>query len=220
MAERLAAFGSPALVWRDNDWRHIAPMAEREDALLPPPWGPVSCCTVGIGPVTLPYSIASLMEASSHRGFADQAMATIVENLVNYGFGGDEPVDTPSGAISPAEFAASFFSGLSGLNHPWTAPHIPTPFGFHSEPGPTVRQVVVSGLLRGKKTRFRMTYHFPGEDDSENAAATLVVGARMLLTRELPAPGVHAPESLDPAPFLWNMERRGVEIQLTKTVED
>ena len=65
-----------------------------------------------------------------------------------------------------------------------------------------------------------MTYRFPEENDIENDAATLAIGARMLLTREMPAPGLHAPEALDPAPFLWDMERRGVEIQLTKTIED
>ena len=92
--------------------------------------------------------------------------------------------------------------------------------GLGASGGPPLRLAKVSGLLRGKKTHFTMSYHFPGEEDADNVAATLVIGARMLLTRELPAPGVHAPEALDPAPFLWNMERRGVEIQLTKSVED
>ena len=65
-----------------------------------------------------------------------------------------------------------------------------------------------------------MTYRFPGERDVDNVAATLALGARMLLTREMPAPGLHTPEALDPAPFLWDMERRGAEIQLTKTIEE
>ena len=69
-------------------------------------------------------------------------------------------------------------------------------------------------MLRGMKTRFTMTYRFPEESDVENEAATLAIGARLLLTREMPAPGLHAPEALDPAPFLWDMERRGVELEL------
>ena len=81
------------------------------------------------------------------------------------------------------------------------------------------RQAQVSGLLRGRATRFTLTWRFPGEQEADSVAAPLVVGARMLLARELPAPGVHPPEALDPAPFLWDMERRGVEIQLTKTVD-
>ncbi len=214
--ERLTTLGSPALVWRGGDWRHVSPMAEREDALFPAPWGCAPCFTVGIGPVTLPASIVSLTQVSSHWGFVDPAMAEIMGNLVSYGFADERAIDTPSGAASPLEFAASFFSGS---RETWTVPRSASPFGFASAPGPTVRQAVVDGILQGKATRFRMTYHFPGESDAENAAATLAVGARMLLTRELPAPGVHAPESLDPAPFLWDMERRGVEIQLTKTVK-
>lgn len=208
--DRLDAFGSPALVWRESDWRHVSPMVEYEDAVFPPPWGRVSCCTVGLGPVTLPYSIASLTHVSSHRGFLDAEMAEIMRNLVLYGLAGDHPVDTPAGPLSPAEFAAALFS----------APFVATPYAFDSVPGPVLRQAQVSGILRGKKTNFTMSYHFPGEDDADNVAATLVTGARMLLSRELPAPGVHPPESLDPAPFLWDMERRGVEIQLTKTVEE
>ena len=208
--DRLAAFGSPALVWRNGDWRHVAPMSECEDAAFPPPWGRIPCFTVGLGPVTLPVSIASLACVSSHRGFADADMEEMMRNLVRYGLADDYPIDTPVGPLSPAEFAAALFS----------APLAATPYAFAAEPEPALRQTQVSGLLRGKKTRFTMTYHFPGEDDAHNAAATLAVGARMLLARELPAPGVHPPEALDPAPFLWDMERRGVEIQLTKTVED
>ena len=215
--DRLAAFGSPALVWREGQWRHVLPMAECEDIRFPPPWGSIPCRTVGLGPVTLPGSIASLTEVSSHRGFSDAAMEEVMENLVRYGFGSDHPIETPTGPLSPAKFAAAFFSGpndawggllSTALNRSWAAP------------GPVLRQAQVSGLLRGNKTRFTMTYYFPGEDDADNVAASLAVGARMLLTRELPAPGVHPPESLDPAPFLWDMERRGVEIQLTKAVED
>lgn len=219
--DRLAAFGSPALVWRDGGWREVSAMTEWGEAIFPHPVGPVSCCTVGLGPVTLPQSFASLADVSCHRGFADPLMAEIMSDLAGYGFASDEPVDTANGPLSPVEFASLFFSGphdvWSGRVSEALRP------GRHSgreSAGAAMRQAVVSGMLRGKKTDFTMTYRFPGEDDADNTAATLAVGGRMLLARELPAPGVHAPESLDPAPFLWNMERRGVEIQLTKTVED
>ena len=214
--DRLAAFGSPAVVWRDSDWRHVSPAAEWEEVSFPPPLGAASCCTVGLGPVTLPLTFASLIDVSSHRGFADPGMGDILQDLVRYGFGSEEPVDTPGGPVSPVEFASALFSGSHDA---WAGQISDALFGFGASAGPIVRQARVSGLLRGKKTHFTMTYHFPGEEDADNVAATLAIGARMLLTRELPAPGVHAPESLDPAPFLWSMERRGVEIQLTKSVE-
>ena len=205
---RLAAFGSPALVWRESDWRHVSPMSEWEEVPLPPPWGSVRCCTVGLQPVTLPFTMPSLAEASSHRGFFDSEAERIMRDLARYGFADDQPVETPVGSLSPAEFAVAFFSG------PWS------PFFAFGAPSALPRQMALSGQLHGRTTRFTMTWYFPEEQEADNIAAPLAVGARMLLTRELPAPGVHPPESLDPAPFLWDMERRGVEIQLTRAVEE
>ncbi len=216
--DRLSQFGGPALVWQNSEWRHVSPLTECSDVALPPPMGSVSCCTVGLGPVTLPSSIASLTHVSSHRGFADPAMLDIIRNLVFYGFGSEDPVETPIGSLSPAEFAASLYSGP---REAWAGgPASDSLFRSELTQGSPVRQTQVAGMLRGRKTRFTMTYYFPGEQDSDNIAATLAIGARMLLTREIPAPGVHPPEALDPAPFLWDMERRGVEIQLAKSFDD
>ena len=215
--ERLAEFGSVALVWQDREWLQLDPMSDCS-AIPFPPVGDVYCSTVGIGPVTLPGSIGSLVHVSSHRGFKDAGAWEIVRNLVSFGLASDEPVETPVGPLSPAAFAAALFSqprvefsgGYGAGTSPWT----------WDPPRPRVRQAQVVGMLQGMKTRFTMTYRFPEENDIESDAATLAIGARMLLTREMPAPGLHAPEALDPAPFLWDMERRGVEIQLTKTIED
>ena len=228
---RLAAFGAPALVWRDGGWRHVSPMSEWDEPGFPPPWGRVRCCVVGLQPVTLPASMPTVTEVSSHRGFADAGMERVMGDLVRYGLASDQPVDTPTGRISPAVFAAAFFSG------PWAPPLLNGPPLLNS-PVPDMplinmppinmmdgaaaglpRQAQVSGLLRGRATRFTLTWRFPEEQEADSVAAPLAVGARMLLARELPAPGVHPPEALDPAPFLWDMERRGVEIQLSKTVE-
>ena len=215
--ERLAEFGSVALVWQDSGWLQLDPMSDC-CAVPFPPLGDVYCSTVGIGPVTLPGSFGSLVHVSSHRGFKDPGAWEIVRNLVSCGLASDEPVETPVGPLSPIAFAAALFSqprvefsgGYGAGASPWT----------WAPPKPRVRQAQVVGMLRGVKTRFTMTYRFPEENDIESDAATLAIGARMLLTREMPAPGLHAPEALDPAPFLWDMERRGVEIQLTKTIED
>ena len=216
--ERLAEFGSVALVWQDSDWLQLDPMSDCAATSFPPPLGEVHCSTTGIGPVTLPGSFGSLAHVSSHRGFKDAEVWEMVRNLIYCGLASEEPVETAVGALSPAAFAAALFSqsrfgflgGYIPVASPWT----------WAPPMPRVRQAQVVGMLRGMKTRFTMTYRFPEESDIENEAATLTIGARMLLTREMPAPGLHAPEALDPAPFLWDMERRGVEIQLTKTIED
>ena len=216
--ERLMAFGAAALIWRDDDWRYVSPLAECMEVSFPPPWGQVFCSTVGLGPVTLPTSIASIRDVSSHRGFVDSEMLDIIRNLLSYGFGSDEPVETAVGNLSPVEFAASLFSRQRDA---WSGESASTLlFGSELFESPLVRQAQVAGMLGGRKTRFTMTYYFPGEQEADNVAATLAVGAKMLLTREIAAPGVHPPEYLDPAPFLWDMERRGVQIQLAKTIEE
>ena len=216
--DRLSAFATTALVWREGDWRQITPMTEITEISLPPPLGGVSCCTVELGPVSLPTSIVSLSNVSSHWGFVDPAMLKVVRNLVEYGFASDEEIETESGFVSPVEFTASLLStrrdGWPGVAEPGFL------FGNQGTPVGVFRQAQVAGMLAGRKTRFTMTYCFPGEGDADNVAATLVLGARTLMTREVSSPGVHTPESLDPAVFLWDMERRGAEIQLTKTVED
>ncbi len=215
--DRLAAFGASALVWRDGDWRQVSPMSEWEAVRFPSPWGTVSCATVGLGPVSLPSRMTSLTRVSSHRGFSDEGMEETIRNLINYGLGSELAIETSAGQLSPLEFAATLFSGAPqyfGAELPVSS------LRLEGDAGPIMRQAQVSGVLNGRATCFTMTYHFPGEEDADSEAATLAMGGRMLLTRELPSPGVHAPESLDPAPFLWDMERRGVEIQLTKTVEE
>ena len=207
---RLAAFGSPALVWRERAWRQLAPMSEWDEAAFPPPWGRVRCCAVGLQPVTLPASIATLTDVSCHRGFADNEMERIMTDLARYGFAGDQPIDTPAGRISPAGFAAAFFSG----------PGAPPSLNAGTADAPALpRQAQARGRLNGRAVQYTLTWRFPEEQEADSIAAPLAVGARMLLTRELPAPGVHPPEALDPAPFLWDMERRGVEIQLSKTLD-
>ena len=216
--DRLSVFADTALVWRDGDWRHVSGLSERAEVLFPPTLGLIYCSTVGLGPVTLPKSFASLNNVSSHRGFADPATLDMISNLVAYGFGSGDLVETSMGVVSPVEFASTLFSSHRDV---WLGfPASGTPFVNEAASGPVVRQAQVAGVQRGRNTRFTMTYYFPGEDDAENIAATLAVGAGMLLTREIPAPGVHSPEALDPAPFLWDMERRGVEIQLAKTLGD
>ncbi len=216
--ERLADLGSAALVWQNSQWRQFDPMSDTQAAHFPPPLGEVLCATTGLGPVTLPASFGSLSQASSHRGFREADVLETIRTLVACGLAGQEPMETPIGGISPAEFASELFSQpRNDWTHGYGSGSI---FWTDEPPGPQVRQAQVAGMLRGKQTRFTMTYRFPEERDIESVAATLAIGARMLLTREMPAPGLHAPEALDPAPFLWDMERRGVEIQLAKTVED
>lgn len=206
--QRLASLGSPALVWRGNDWSHVSPMSKWDDVAFPPPWGMARCYVVGVNSVSLPVSVPTLTLLSGYHGFADAEVEETAVDFVRYGLASDHPIDTQDGAVRPAEFAAAFLAG------PWS-PFAPGAEETHGLP----RQLRVQGRLEGRTIHYTMTWVFPEEAEAENIAAPLAVGARMLLGRELPAPGLHPPEALDPAPFLWDMERRGAEIQLTKRVE-
>ncbi|MCH8893783.1 MAG: hypothetical protein IIB32_09810 [Chloroflexi bacterium] len=59
-----------------------------------------------------------------------------------------------------------------------------------------------------------MTYSFPPGDIALATASCLMVGAGLLVDRALPGPGVFPPEAMDPAPFMWDMESRGVHFKL------
>ena len=205
---RLSSLGSPALVWRGNDWSHVSAMSEWEDVAFPPPWGAARCYIEGVRPVSLPLSVPTLTFLSGYHGFTDAEVEETAVDFVRYGLASDHPVETQDGPVRPAEFASAFLSG------PWS------PFGPGAEETRGLpRQLRVQGQLEGRTIHYTMTWVFPEESEAENIAAPLAVGARMLLGRELPAPGLHPPEALDPAPFIWDMERRGAEIQLTKRVE-
>ena len=75
-------------------------------------------------------------------------------------------------------------------------------------------QVRVKGMKDGRPSELTMTYSFPPGDIDIAAASCLVVGAGLLVNRELPSPGVFPPEAMDPAPFLWDMESRGAHFNL------
>jgi saccharopine dehydrogenase-like NADP-dependent oxidoreductase len=82
------------------------------------------------------------------------------------------------------------------------------------EPARLPRQVKVKGIREGQPTELTMTYSFPPGDIALATASCLVVGAGLLVSRELPGPGVMPPEALDPAPFMWDMESKGVHFKM------
>ena len=75
-------------------------------------------------------------------------------------------------------------------------------------------QIRVNGIKDGRPAELTMTYSYPPGDIAIATASCLVVGAGLLVNRELPHPGVFPPEAMDPAPFLWDMESRGAHFNL------
>ena len=121
--------------------------------------------------------------------------------LVDAGFASEQPLTADAVSVSPAAVSAVVLAGMPTDRGPAETERLP-------------RQVRVKGVKDGRPTELTMTYSFPPGDVSLATASCLVVGARLLASRELPRPGVLAPEALDPAPFMWDMETRGVHFKL------
>ncbi len=198
---RLALFGQPALFYDGGRWTEAPGMSKFEDVAFPAPWGNIRCFTVGLEMVTIPRSLGGLRHASLWRGFSDPATTETLKSLIDAGFASEHPVTVDGESVSPAALTAAVLAG-------------PRPEVVSTGPGRLPRQVRVKGVRGGKPAELTMTYSFPPGDIALATASCLVVGAGLLVSRELPGPGVIPPEGLDPAPFMWDMESRGVHFKL------
>ena len=198
---RLALFGRPALLYDGGKWTEAAAMSQYQDVALPTPWGNVRCYAVGLETVTIPQSFPGLRHASLWRGFSEAATTELLKGLIDAGFASNQPLEVDGVSVSPAAMAAAVLAG-------------PKPSSGSPEPGRLPRQVRVKGVKSGQPAELTMTYSFPPGDIALATASCLVVGAGLLISRELPGPGVIAPDKLDPAPFLWDMESRGVHFKM------
>ena len=202
---RLALFGQPALLYDGGRWTETPGMSEYQDVAFQPPWGNIRCYTVGLETVTIPQSIPGLRHASFWRGFSQAATTEMLKALVDNGFASDQPVTVDGVPVSPAALSARVIAGQQAGQQTE---------GGNAEPYRLPRQVKVKGVKDGHPTELTMTYSFPPGNVALATASCLVVGAKLLVSRELPGPGVMPPEALDPAPFMWDMESRGVHFKL------
>jgi saccharopine dehydrogenase-like NADP-dependent oxidoreductase len=198
---RLALFGQPSLLFDGGRWTQTPGMSEFQDIAFPPPWGSIRCYTVGLETVTIPISFAGLKHASVWRGFSDPATTETLKSLVDAGFASEEAVEVDGVPVSPAGMAAAMLARSQPEGADATVDRLP-------------RQVRVKGIKDGRSAELTMTYSFPPGDIAMATASCLVVGAGLLVNRELPGPGVFPPEAMDPAPFMWDMESRGVHFKL------
>ena len=198
---RLALFGHPALLYDRGRWTETPAMSERQDVVFPPPWGTIRCYAVGLETVTIPQSIRGLRHASLWRGFSQESTTEMLKVLIDAGFATEQPLNADGVSVSPAAISAAVLAG----QHPSDG---------IAEPVRLPRQVRVKGIRNGYPAELTMTYSFPAGDIALATASCLVVGAGLLVSRELPGPGVIAPEVLDPAPFMWDMESRGAHFNL------
>ena len=198
---RLALFGQPALLFDGGRWTQIPGMSESQDVEFPAPWGNIRCYAVGLEAITVPTSFSGLRHASVWRGFSDPVTTDALKSLVNAGFASEEPVEVEGVRVSPAAMSAAMLARLQ-------------PEGVAAGPDRLPRQVRVKWIKDGRPAELTMTYSFPPGDIALATASCLVVGAGLLVNRELPGPGVFPPEAMDRAPFMWDMESRGVHFKL------
>ena len=202
---RLALFSQPALLFDRGRWTQTPGMSEYQDVAFPAPWGNIRCYNVGLETVTIPTSFGGLLHASFWRGFSDPATTETLKALIDAGFASDDSLEVDGVSMTPAAMTAVVLAG--------TQPPVQTEVESDG-PGRLPRQVRVKGVKDGREAELTMTYSFPPGDIALATASCLVVGAGLLVDRALPGPGVFPPEAIDPAPFMWDMESRGVHFKL------
>ena len=198
---RLALFGEPALLYDGGRWTQTPAMSEFQDVGFPAPWGSIRCYAVGLETVSIPQSFSGLRHASLWRGFSDPATTSMLKDLIDAGFASQQPLEVDGVSLTPSAMTAAV---LAGTQTEADSPDL----------GRLPRQVRVKGIRNGGPAELTMTYSFPPGDIGLATASCLVVGAGLLVNRELPGPGVFPPEDMDPAPFMWDMESRGVHFKL------
>jgi len=198
---RLALFGQSVLLYDCGRWTQTPGMSEFQDIEFPSPWASIRCYTVGLETVTIPTSFPSLRHASVWRGFSDPTTTETLKGLIDSGFSAEDPVIVDGVPVSPAGMAAAMLAGSPPKGSGGVVDRLP-------------RQVRVKGIKDGRPAELTMTYSFPPGDNAMATASCLVVGAGLLVNRELPGPGVFPPEAMDPAPFMWDMESRGAHFKL------
>jgi len=198
---RLALFGEPALLYDGGRWTQTPAMSEFQDVGFPAPWGSIRCYAVGLETVSIPQSFSGLRHASLWRGFSDPATTSLLKDLIAAGFASQRPIEVDDVSLTPSAMTAAVLAG--------TQTEADSP-----DPGRLPRQVRVKGIRDGGPAELTMTYSFPPGDIALATASCLVVGAGLLVNRELPGPGVFPPEDMDPAPFMWDMESRGAHFKL------
>ena len=197
----LGILEQPIFVYDCGQWTQVPSLSEFQDIEFPLPWSTIRCYMLGLETVTIPTSFSGLKHASSWRGVSDPVIAEALKGLVDIGFGSEDPVEVEDVLVSPAGMAAAMLARLQ--------PNI-----LRSTDDRLPRQVRVKGIKDGRPAELTMTYSFPPGDIAMATASCLVVGAGLLVNRELPGPGVFPPEAMDPAPFLWDMESRGTHFKL------
>lgn len=157
----------------------------KEWVTFPEPFGEASVYYFGHPEtVTLPRYIKGVEHVCCKGTFFPSEFREILLQLQNLGLLSPEPITVGTTSISPLDFLASYVGTMVGRMG--ALPDIP-------EGGAVMVRVT------GEKEGNPMEYLFSGIARMREATATpAAVGAEMIATKEITAPGVHAPEGCVP----------------------
>jgi saccharopine dehydrogenase-like NADP-dependent oxidoreductase len=202
---RFSVHGGPVRLFRDGRWTQLPGFGEEEAIRFPEPVGVVQVHLVGHSePITLPRSFPTLRSVETKAGFYNDAANVVLRDVIRYGLTGTEPLTVGTTRLTPAEFTAAFLSSPA-------ADHL---FQGHQKHAPIARQVEVSGVKAGQP--LRLTLQVVMAAGATVIALPLAVAARLLALRQVPTPGLLAPEMLDPYPFLEALEQFGIRLRLLR----
>lgn len=197
-AHRLHVNTGMATIFRKSRWIEVPARSEPEQISFP--WAP-GTATVHIvahpEPLTLPRRFPELREVVMKLGYSDKVNA-LLGDLVAYGLTSTTPIEVAGVELSPAELVATHLA----------SPEAERALGFGAMTPYSARQIRVTGISQQVPTR--VTYQLAFVGGAAETALPLVIAAEQIRTGQVP-PGVHAPESLDPAPFLSELRSRGVK---------
>jgi saccharopine dehydrogenase-like NADP-dependent oxidoreductase len=203
------------MVYRDGSFVACEPLSEFEDYWFTPP--------IGLLPMhlSLHSEVATLPATFKDKGLREctfkinnwgmaPAVVEKVKVLADFGFASREPVQLGEVLVAPRDLMIALMSG-----------YVPPITSFleppRNEPPNWTKEIVteVKGTRFGKPTTYRV-----GTLTVKGALPTGVapsIAAQWLAQRRI-EPGVHPPEvALEPEPFFAELEKRGIQTQVTIT---
>ncbi len=191
-------------IWRNGAYSVVPPFGEFEQYAFPPPVGPQPVYEVDHEEVdTLPRYIGKGVQYVDFKLALDDRTVRVLRTFQDLQiFGNDRP-----------DRVAARKAILNV---------IPKPADLTGKvDGSAALVVEVDGLKDGHHRRLRLSTLISHRDAASKYGATGTayltgtggaVGALLLATGQVRAPGMHSPETLDPAPFLPLLAERGVAV--------
>jgi lysine 6-dehydrogenase len=205
----------PPMVYRDGEFIACPPLSGFEDYWFTPPLGLLPMhLSLHSEVATLPLTFQNkgLRECFfkiNSWGMAPETVAKI-RVLADFGFAGREPVQVGQASVAPRDLMVALMSA-----------YVPPLTSFleppQNQPPNWTKEIVteIKGTREGKAVTYRL-----GTLTLKGALPTGVapsIAAQWLAAGRI-QPGVYPPEvALDPAPFLKDLEERGIPTQVTVT---